>query len=174
MSLSLTHIQQHLTFLLVYYKHVKFHILKTELLITPHLVKTCAKFPPSSNFSHLLKFQIEESDFSVSPSLYYYHLSLNHHYFWSGLWKKPPAWAPSLHFSSPLQQIHHTIAKFVIVILIWSKIINMSLSSLIQNKIYNFLLDYITSSDLALAYFTHYLLPDSLICYVPSGLPTVF
>lgn len=69
MSLSLTHIQQHLTFLLVYYKHVKFHILKTELLITPHLVKTCAKFPPSSNFSHLLKFQIEESDFSVSPSL---------------------------------------------------------------------------------------------------------
>lgn len=50
----------------------------------------------------------------------------------------------------------------------------MSLSSLIQNKIYNFLLDYITSSDLALAYFTHYLLPDPLICYVPSGLPTVF
>lgn len=50
----------------------------------------------------------------------------------------------------------------------------MSLSSLIQNKIYNFLLDYITSSDLALAYFTHHLLADSLFCYVPSGLPTVF
>lgn len=87
--------------------------------------------------------------------------------------EKPPAWAPSLHFSSPLQQIQHTIAKCFIVILIWNKIINMSLS-LIQDKIYNFLLDYITSSDLALAYFTHHLLADSLICYVPSGLPTVF
>ena len=132
-------------------------------------------FPPPAIFLICSSFKLKSL---ISPflllSLYYYHLSLNHHYFWSGLWKKPPAWAPSLHFSSPLQQIHHTIAKFVIVILIWSKIINMSLSSLIQNKIYNFLLDYITSSDLALAYFTHYLLPDSLICYVPSGLPTVF